>query len=124
MLSSVCDTELGQAAEDERRAHGPLPARRRDALRGAMSDIACSEEPHAAGYERERIALQRPAAGRLAVLEQILSGQDVTGRVREDVLAWAPVGVRATADAQEDAVHRSCLRLARGIGERRCRERV
>ena len=50
--------------------------------------------------------------------EDVGSRDDVAGRVREDVLARAPVGVRTAADAEEDAVDRARLGSAARVGER------
>src|SRR6266542_5627750 len=96
--SSDGDTELGEAGEDERGDHRAFSNRGGHTLRRAVTDIACGEEPHAAGLERERIASERPAVRR-ARCEEILSSQDVAGGIGEDVLARAPVGVWTTADA-------------------------
>src|SRR5512132_635357 len=74
---SVGDTELGEAAEDERSDHRSFTDRGGDALGRAVADVACSEEPDAARLERKRIAIERPAIGCVAVCKQILSGQDV-----------------------------------------------
>ena len=53
-----------------------------------------------------------------AVREHARSRHDVAGRVGQDVLARAPVRVRAAADAEEDAVDRAPLGRAAGVGER------
>ena len=44
---------------------------------------------------------------------QVLPREDEARGVGEHVLARAPVGVRAAADAEEDAVDGACLGLAR-----------
>src|SRR5207302_6106470 len=110
--SSECDTELSQPAEDECGDHRPLSHRRGYALRRAVTHVARSEEPDAARLEGKRIAIERPAVGRLVVFQEILSGQDVAGGIGEDVLTRAPLRVWATADAEEDTVDRASLGLA------------
>src|SRR5205085_858345 len=116
--SSDGDTELGEAAEDERRDHRAFADRGSDALRRAVSHVARGEEADTARLQRKRVTVQRPAVGSCAVGDEVLSGEDVTRVVREDVLAWTPVGVRSAADAQEDAVNRLGASLARRVGER------
>src|SRR5438874_5907001 len=103
--SSVGDTELGKAAEDERGDHRPLADGCCDALRRAVPDVTGGKEPDAGGLKRQRVALERPAVGEATVLGDVLPGQDVAPRIREHVLAGAPLGVRAAADAEEDAVN-------------------
>ena len=56
--------------------------------------------------------------------EHVRSRDDVAGRVGEDVLARAPVRVRAAADAEEDAVDRAPLSFAAGVRERHRAELV
>src|SRR6266545_1322488 len=75
--SSDGDTELGEAGEDERGDHRAFSDRRGHTLRRAVADVACGEEPDAARLERERIAIERPALGRVAGCEEVLPGQDV-----------------------------------------------
>jgi hypothetical protein len=110
-MSSDRDTELREAGEDERGDHGAFSNRGGHALRRAVADVTCGEEPYAARLERQRIAIECPAFRRVAGCEEILSGQDVAGGIGEDVLARTPVGVWATADAEEDAVHRALSAL-------------
>src|SRR6266705_5683320 len=112
MTSSDRDTELGETGKDERGDHRAFSNRGGHALRRAVADVACGEEPYAARLERERIAIERPAVGRVARCEEILAGQDVAGSIGEDVLARTPVGMWETADAEEDGVHRARLGLA------------
>src|SRR6266550_5616545 len=100
-MSSDRDTELREAGEDERGDHGAFSNRGSHALRRAVADVACSEEPDAARLERERIAIERPAVGRVARCKEILSGQDVADGIGEDVGARAAVSVWACADAEE-----------------------
>src|SRR5947208_2386803 len=102
--SSDGDTELGEAGEDEGGDHRALSDRGGDTFRRAVPHVAGGKEPDAARLERERIAIERPAVGRIAGCEQILPGQDVAGGVGEDVLARTPIGVWATTDAEEDPV--------------------
>src|SRR4051812_47746452 len=73
--SSDGDTELGQAGKDERGDHRAF-SNRGHAPSRAVADVACGEEPDAARLERERIAIERPALGRGAGCEEVLSGQD------------------------------------------------
>src|SRR5882724_9801482 len=122
--SSDGDTELGEAGEDERGDHRAFSNRDGHALRRALADVARGEEPYAARLERQRIAIERPAVGRVARSEEVLSGQDVAGGIGEDVLARTPVGVWAPTYAEEDGVHRALLGFARRIGEARGRDLV
>src|SRR6188508_3680782 len=101
--SSVGDTELGKAAEDERCDHRPLADGRGDAFRRAVPHVAGGEKPDAAGFEGQRIALERPALRQARLASQVRPGEDVAPIVRDHVLAGAPLGVRPAADAQEDA---------------------
>src|SRR6185295_11564773 len=68
--SSVGDTELGEAAEDERGDHGSFTYRGGDALGRAVADVAGGEDPDTTRLERERIAIERPTFRRVAVREQ------------------------------------------------------
>src|SRR6266542_7173185 len=88
--SSDGDTELGEAGEDERGDHRAFSNRGGHTLRRAVADVACGEEPDAARLQREWIAIQRPAVGRVARCEEILSSEDVAGGIGEDVLARTP----------------------------------
>ena len=96
-----------------------------------------ANRPGTARLERQRIALQRPAVGPAAVVEQIGTGEDVARRGRCARRARRPVGARLAPDAEEQrlarivsvlrrrrrsspremaavAVHRGHLRLAAG----------
>src|SRR5436190_6959540 len=73
--SSEGDTELGQPAEDQRGDHRSLADRGRDALRGAVADVAGGKEPDAARLEGHRSALERPTLRRAAVDDQVLAGE-------------------------------------------------
>src|SRR3954470_25017897 len=95
------DTELGQAGEDEGGDHRALSHRGGHTLRRAVADVPCGEQAYAARLERERVAVERPALGPVAVCKEVLSGEDVAGAVGEDVLARTPVGMRSAADAEE-----------------------
>src|SRR5262245_28618018 len=113
--SSVGDTELSQAAEDERGDHRALSDRGGDAFRRAVANVTRREEPDPARLERKRITLERPTLWSLPVDQEILSREDVAGLIREHVLARAPVRVGRSTDAEEDAVHRTRLRFPGGV---------
>jgi hypothetical protein len=49
--------------------------------------------------------------------EEILAGHDVAGGVGQDAFGRAPVGVRPTADADEDGIRRLGASFAGGVGD-------
>src|SRR6478752_3228197 len=115
--SSVGDTELGKAAEDERGDHRPLPDGRCDALGRPVAHVPGGEEPDPARLECKRVALERPAVRQAGLAPQVGPGEDEAAVVRDHVLARAPLGVGPAAQAEEGAVDPPRLVPAGGVRE-------
>jgi hypothetical protein len=65
----------------EHHGHRPLADGAGDPLGRPVADVARREQPGHARLQGERVAVERPAGGALAVLEQVRAGENVAARV-------------------------------------------
>ena len=80
---------LLKPAVGERDRHRALADRGRHALRRATSHIARCEQARQARLEGERVALERPARGTAALVEQVGAGEDEAGAIVRTPLSSA-----------------------------------
>src|SRR5438045_3548247 len=82
-----------------------------DALHRAMAHVTDGEDAGHAGLEQKRIAIQGPALGQLAIVDEIGTGEDETKLIALHD-SGEPVGAGKRADKDEERVCRYTLGLA------------
>src|SRR5581483_12136963 len=99
---------LRQVLMDQGNGHRALADRGGDALDGRVPDIAGHEHTRHAGFEREGIAIQRPAGWPRAARHEIETGEDEASLVTHNVSA-DPFGMRLSAYEDEQEIRRNIL---------------
>jgi hypothetical protein len=85
----------------KRHRHRAFPDGTGDPLGRPVADVPRGEQTRHACLERERVARQGPAAGPLALLEQVGAREDVAAGVGTDARIGRPGCSRLAPDADE-----------------------